>query len=211
MTQERQDTILEEFKKNLRELREGKRLRAHIGNLPEDVARTKKVPPEIFIDMKAVTKIENYHKVDIDGRFVENLNDSETLIFYNKRDKNEPTKINFIKNLPNRRFLIVATNQFSDKHFVVTGIETKYQNYVESVKKRGEVINIAGRTPFPSIASPPTQSEATRQLERFSGVGNITTSPKSNNNIAENFEKVKGLADEDKPAEKKLKKGGFTL
>jgi hypothetical protein len=119
--------------------------------------------------------------------------------------KNEPEKINILKSVSNKKTLVVAVRRF-DKYFVVTGFETDLPEYISSIKKRGEVINIAGRALGASIANPDSSSE--RRQQELSGVGNITTS--LSDNIAEKTEKVKDLIDEEKP-KKKSKGYGFSL
>lgn len=202
MKNEWQD-LIEKFKENLRALRRGEIERAHIADLPEDIARERGIPREIFIDMKAIGKIERTHRVKVDNKFIENLDGAEALVFY----KRDPAKINFIRKVTDNRFLVVGTRRFNN-HFVVTGLETTKAGYIESIKKRGEVINIAGRAPFSSIAQP--SEEDRRQLE-LSGVGNITTS--LSKNIAEKPEKVKDLeiGAETKEPKKKSRGRGFSL
>lgn len=163
------------FKVNLNDLIIGDVETAHIANVPEEIARNRDIPKEIYIDQKMIDKLAGKHNLQVDENFIDNLNSAELLIF----PQDDLNKINFVKDLGNKKFLVVATKRFNG-HFVITGFNAARAGYIENIKKKGEVINIAGR-PLGSSIETPVKSASQQEL---SGVGDVTTSPQDNKNIA---------------------------
>lgn len=170
-------TVFAPYNQDLAALRSGAKSEAHISDIPDEIARARNIPAEIFIDDKMVAKIEGKHGVKVDAAFIEALYTADELVF----PEADPKKINFIKRLSDERTLVIATRLF-DKHFVVTGYESSKQSHVKNIKNRGEIIRNTGRSPLSSIAQP----EGRRQPERISGVG------PDNNIIADTDGKNKG-------------------
>lgn len=158
------------YKANLKSFRGGNVNSAHIGDIPQEIAQAKNIPSEVHIDWKAVNKIKEKHKVSVDDNFVDNLNSADSIVF----SKSDPAVINFIKRTPNGEDFIIATRRFNG-HFVVTGFEAARPEYAENIKKRGEVINLAGRPLGSSIETPKGASQ-----QELSGVSKIT-SPSAEN------------------------------
>lgn len=165
------------YKNNLKDLVSGKSKKAQISSIPNDIAESKKLPKEIFIDDKIVKKIDKVHNLKVDDNFIDDLNSADLMIF----PTNDPNKINFVKFFENKNPLIVATRKFNG-NFVVTGFLSGRPSYVESLKQRGEVIDLAERSLKSSIAQP----EGRRQQERVSGVSNL-----SDKNISQDNDNVK--------------------
>lgn len=162
-----------QFRKNLDDLVSGKTTQAHIGNIPADIAQQKKIPEQIYIAQDKITKLKDRHQINVDESFIENLNSSDEILF----DGNDVNKINLIKKLNDGRTLVIGARRFNG-HFIVTGFHAGKDSYVESIKKRGEVIKIAGRTLHPSITS--TLEGSVPAGAKISGVGENNASPKVN-------------------------------
>ena len=129
-----------------------------------------KIPKAIFIDQKGIDKIEKTHELAVDNNFINNLNTADIAMF----PRDDASKINFIKYLSKDKYLLIGTKRFNG-HFVITGYESKKMNYLRNVKERGDVVNLAERTPRPSI----TPAEAGLPAG-LSGVSKNTTSPSQN-------------------------------
>lgn len=155
------------FKTNLKDYLEGRSANAHISDIPEDIAKERNIPRKVFIDKKIIDKISKLHKdFAVDDKFIENLNTSDSMIFPN----DDKDKINFVKKTADGKDFVVATRKFNG-HFVITGFHAARSRYVENLKKRGEVVDLTGRTLTPSIAK--TSEEIRRQQERVPGVSDI--------------------------------------
>lgn len=201
---------LDVFKNNLNDLNNGISNQAHISDLPENIAIDRKIPRSVFIDQKMIDKLKNKHNLPVDEKFVENLNNPDFLVF----PKEDPDKINFVKKQDNGEFLVVGTKRYNG-HFVITGFEPGRADYIDSIKKRGEVIDIAGR-PLGSSIETPVKGASQQEL---SGVSNTTKSPDKNilqdgSNVKVSAEssgetKLRGLSKgvESKAIEKKLTDG----
>lgn len=157
------------FNNSLNDLKSGISEQAHIADLPIEIANNKKIPRSVYIDQKIINKIENKHKLPVDENFINNLNTAETLIF----PKDNSNKINFIKNLGSGEYLVIGTKRYNG-HFVITGFEAGRSDYIDSIKKRGEVLNITGRPLGSSIEKSSLENPSQQEL---SGVNDITTSP----------------------------------
>ena len=153
------------FLNNFKNMTNGNIQSAHIGNIPVDIANQKWIPQKIFIDQKIVDKLKEKHNIDINNEFIESINKPDFLMF----SKEEPGKINIAKKLDNGEYLVVGTRQFKG-HFVITGFTSKKLGYLDNVKDRGDVMDVAGGTPFSPIANAPEGTR--RQPERLSGVSN---------------------------------------
>jgi len=163
------DAELGVYKNNLKELMIGASDQAHISDLPVEIANQRKIPRAIYIDRKIVDKIEGKHGLTVDESFIDNLNNSDFMVFY----KDAP-KINFVKKLGNNKTLVVSVKRYNG-HFVITGFESPDPTYAESLKKRGEVVNLTGRAAVPS--SVPAEPSRPASL---SGVSKTSTSPDKN-------------------------------
>lgn len=177
---------IEIFKNNLNDLKVGNTKEAHIANIPKEIASERGIPQEIFIAQDKLEKLKEKHSIDVDDSFVENINASDELLVY----KDNPNQINLIKKLNDGETLVVGARRFNG-HFVVTGFKAGNERYLNSIKKRGEVINIAGRSLTPSSLGPNGLVPAGANVP---GVSNITTSPNKNltppaNSIADGLDK----------------------
>ncbi len=118
----------------------------------------------------------------VNEKFILNLNLANIIIAFPYGNK---TKLNFITKLPNRKYFIVATKKY-ENHFIVTGFETKKEDYIKNIKRRGEVFKIIGRAPYSFI------TRQSRLPAGLSGVDNLKTSP--TDSIADqtkNFNRIK--------------------
>jgi len=96
-------------------------------------------------------------------RLTEAANERDYIVEY----KDHPKRINTITPMGDGKFMVLAMEN-ENGHYIVTAIDTKKGSYVESLKKRGVVLDVRGGTPYsPSATSP---EGAARQPERLSGV-----------------------------------------
>lgn len=131
---------------------------------------------DVVINQSTFNKWANQNREIPTTRLVHAANQRDNIV----QIGGNPNHINTITNMGDGKTMVLAMEK-RNGHYVVTAIDTKKTNYVNSILRRGNVLDTRGGTPYSPSATSPLGTA--RQPERLSGVTSTPNIPKTGANV----------------------------